>query len=146
MFLFPLCFNKDAVMQFVEVSLYTCNQVLVTTSVCVHTVCSCLRSNILSHYVPSFFLSSCLHVQTLFFFSIKPVRLLSIFPPPPRPHSPSLLPFLRQRTLGICESSWQSSAGRWIAEKTGCYGASRTHTEKDRSPHHLVSHTLLQLH
>lgn len=41
---------------------------------------------------------------------------LSHFPPLPivplvPAHSPSLLPFLRQRTLGIWASSWQSSAG-----------------------------------
>ena len=37
----------------------------------------------------------------------------SLSPPHPAvaPHSPSLRPFLRQRTLGIWASSWQSSAG-----------------------------------
>lgn len=36
---------------------------------------------------------------------------LVYLPPDVAPHSPSLRPFLRQRTLGIWASSWQSSAG-----------------------------------
>lgn len=43
-------------------------------------------------------------------FSIKSFFPLLIVPLVPA-HSPSLLPFLRQRTLGIWASSWQSSAG-----------------------------------
>lgn len=43
-------------------------------------------------------------------FSIESFSPLPIIPLVPA-HSPSLLPFLRQRTLGIWVSSWQSSAG-----------------------------------